>query len=975
MFAVEIGWDSSIPIRQGGNIEWQRSAAVTSDGNIVYIWSDTRRGDRDVWAQKVDSSGNTMWADGGILVNGYTDRQEDPVGIGTTDGGVIIAWIDFRNEETGDVYAQKINANGETQWNTDGIPVTVTTGMQISLNMIQDLSGGAYLVWEDQRNVDGDIYGAHLDANGNNLWTVNGLPVASGAGEQLGDTFWEDGQGGGIMGYISNQSNKDIRACRVTSDGTIPWDVPVCTAANDQEEVKMAKDGDETFIFTWRDRRSDASGDIYAQRINLSGTLLWTNPVVVCGLTSKQENPRITSNGDGFSYLTWQDNRLEEVSLDLFAQKINTDGTLMWTADGLCITNYEGQQIDSRLVPDGNGGCVIAWVDERELGHPNEDILMQHVNSNGTVAWEANGRFLCNATYWQFGVLIKRSADRYYISWGDQRDGSFAIYHQVLDASGTQLLETNGRQLVWGLSGLTTDMSMKPSGDDAVIVWKDTRYPNATKNFVQILEPSGTTRFAENGLAITTTSYPQDPADTYINSDGSMMFVWPQQMEGYQKVFVQSIASDGTRQFGEGGLAVSDQSNAQAYCQIEKIGSDYLIGWSNMIYANFTFKYHLFVQKLSGQTFPWGTTGHDLATGNNDIFLKDIVDHYLIWQDQYDVFALRVDNDGNPATGWPTNGLLLSDGSDMTIQMNPKGVLTADGGIIICWEDTASGSSSIYGQYITADGQIHWQANGLPLADYPNDQEAADLITDGNDNYYMAWADFRTGTEHDIYMQKFNLSGTLLWNANGVALCDKDSTQTNPAICFTRDADSEVVLAVWEDLLTDYADIYSQTVELDGTINWGLTGDLVDHSLMKQQAPKIVPTGNKSALTAWIDGRSSGKEEITGIYAQLISTTTGIDDHSAVPSPIRRMVNYPNPFNPETTISYSLKTTADIELSVYNLRGQRVATLAQGRETAGDHSVVWNGTDANGHSVGNGVYFYRLSANGKSDVRKMVLMK
>lgn len=86
--------------------------------------------------------------------------------------------------------------------------------------------------------------------------------------------------------------------------------------------------------------------------------------------------------------------------------------------------------------------------------------------------------------------------------------------------------------------------------------------------------------------------------------------------------------------------------------------------------------------------------------------------------------------------------------------------------------------------------------------------------------------------------------------------------------------------------------------------------------------------------------------------------------------------NYPNPFNPMTTISFYLAEDADVTLRVYNITGQHVKTLIKGQAMASaQHTVSWNGTDDQGHPVGSGVFFYRLNAGDKTFVKKMVLMK
>jgi hypothetical protein len=85
--------------------------------------------------------------------------------------------------------------------------------------------------------------------------------------------------------------------------------------------------------------------------------------------------------------------------------------------------------------------------------------------------------------------------------------------------------------------------------------------------------------------------------------------------------------------------------------------------------------------------------------------------------------------------------------------------------------------------------------------------------------------------------------------------------------------------------------------------------------------------------------------------------------------------NFPNPFNPTTTIKYNVAKETDVELSIYNIRGQKVKTLVNEHLNPGYHSVIWDGTDKNKKSVASGVYFYRLKADHKTLTKKMMLLK
>lgn len=166
-------WQDAIPIRQGVNIEWFRTGTETTDGGAIYVWSDTKLGERDLWAQKVDAAGNMVWGDP-VLIDGKADRQEDPVITKTSDGNYIVAWIDFFDDPDGNVYAQKINNQGQLLWPAGGKPVCTTYGVQIGLNMEADNAGGAFIIWGDSRNPSKDLYGQRLSSTGDPLWIENG---------------------------------------------------------------------------------------------------------------------------------------------------------------------------------------------------------------------------------------------------------------------------------------------------------------------------------------------------------------------------------------------------------------------------------------------------------------------------------------------------------------------------------------------------------------------------------------------------------------------------------------------------------------------------------------------------------------------------------------------------------------------------------------------------------------------------------
>ncbi len=85
--------------------------------------------------------------------------------------------------------------------------------------------------------------------------------------------------------------------------------------------------------------------------------------------------------------------------------------------------------------------------------------------------------------------------------------------------------------------------------------------------------------------------------------------------------------------------------------------------------------------------------------------------------------------------------------------------------------------------------------------------------------------------------------------------------------------------------------------------------------------------------------------------------------------------NYPNPFNPETTISYNIDKASDVELTIYNIKGQKVRTLVDDQQEAGRHDIVWDGTDSKGKKVASGTYLYKVKADDQEVVNKMLMIK
>ena len=123
------------------------------------------------------------------------------------------------------------------------------------------------------------------------------------------------------------------------------------------------------------------------------------------------------------------------------------------------------------------------------------------------------------------------------------------------------------------------------------------------------------------------------------------------------------------------------------------------------------------------------------------------------------------------------------------------------------------------------------------------------------------------------------------------------------------------------------------------------------------------------------DGDEDGTAIIDMGCYEFGADPVGVFD-DPIPLTDYQLTNYPNPFNPTTTISFSIPEESKVGLSIFNIKGQKIKSLLSDQMSAGKHSIVWNSEDASGKKVSSGIYLYKLNVNGKTEtVKKCLLLK
>ena len=421
----------------------QYDPQICSDGagGAIITWQDYRSGSgADIYAQKIDSSGNVQWTADGVAVCTASDSQYRPQICSDGAGGAIITWQDRRSGSNDDIYAQRINSSGNVQWAADGVAISTAGYTQWYPQICNDGAGGAIITWWDRRSgLDYDIYAQKIDSSGNVQWAADGIAICTASGNQYDPQICSDGAGGAIITWQDYRSGSgaDIYAQKIDSSGNVQWTadgVAVCTASDSQYRPQICSDGAGGAIITWDDYRSGSNDDIYAQRINSSGNVQWTsNGVAICTASNSQEYPKICDDGAGGAIITWYDYRSGS-NYDIYAQRIDSSGNVQWTADGVGICTASYKQYMPEICSVGVGGAIITWYDNRSGS--GYDIYAQEINSSGNVQWTADGVAICTASNSQeYPKICDDGAGGAIITWYDYRSGSnYDIYAQKIDS-------------------------------------------------------------------------------------------------------------------------------------------------------------------------------------------------------------------------------------------------------------------------------------------------------------------------------------------------------------------------------------------------------------------------------------------------------------------------------------------------------------------------------------------------------------
>ncbi len=977
--------ENGVSVRQGVHIEWQRTGDEGLPGELIFGWSDTRTGDRDIYVQKIDSTGQLLWGETGIRATVADGRQEDPVMVSDGAGGAFLAWIDYRDDEYGDVYAQHLDAAGNLSWDPAGVPIAVNAGSQQTANMARGAAGVAYVIWDDgSLSESGDIFGTVLSLSGPlAAGGTNGLAVVSATGTQTNHSIETSGSEAVVVWRDTRDSNDpDIYGQRLDVNFTGLWGengTLICGAASDQVYPKVAPADADRVAVSWLDNRAHIKTDVYSQLLDANGNAVWAvDGIALTSLGSEQNASRVKSNGVDRIYYVWQDFRNNAQDPDIFMQSLDLNGTPVWADGGIPVSQADLKQLQPRFTLSENGGMYVTWLDERNGGYPQSDIYVQHVSPAGDMSFVNDGLALTNGKKYQNGGLVRSDGNGgALIIWSNASTGSIGITAQHVRAGGSQAWDVDGSEFFFGIDGDASKIQTLSWADNkALIFWEDNRWSGTgSVSMAQVMDHSAAITKALDGEELSGNAQQLNPKIVPDNSGGAFIS-YTNISTGTEILFAQHVDDDLAPTWPSDGVQVNPNAFlGQFRPDMASSADDYLYYfWTEEIFFQGLL---IFCQKydMSG-TAQWSEGGLQVSPEDvgGDKYVTSVIamadsSVLYVWEsetvDGTDTYVSKLSETGSVL--W-TEPVSAASGT----QRGSVAIYDANNEIVyIAWEDlrnVAQSGVDLYVVQVDTDGNLG-DEQLISNAFGDQTQLALSLADDMSSVLFAAWQDY-DGFQHDIYVK--NLTA----DTDADQITALETENKSPAL---RAVNANRYLVAWEDGRNGiHTDIYFYDSNPYSN-GHGLEGVPLSLAILNQMEPQIIPFADSSPdsltyLIAWQDMRSSGKTELTNIYAQGYNGQFPVSvDAPALAEDFAVNQAYPNPFNGAVTIPIENGLKADLDLRIYDLKGREVFHKKLG--SAAGLSYTWNGLNAQGETLSSGVYLLAVSSNRHSYSQKIMFLK
>ncbi len=898
------------------------------------------------------------------------------------------------------------------QWVKNGVSLCGATGWQVSSAIVADDSGGAVVIWRDNRGgADYDIYGNRINASGHVMGPSSGIAVCAVAGDQADVHLIPDGTGGAIVAWRDGRSGYKVYAQRIDGSGLARWaanGVSLCGAGGSQMNLRIVSDGNGGALVAWSDSRS-GNYDSYVRPVDAAGNLLLgTNGRSMCVEAGEQSPRDMTADGSGGAIIVWIDYR--GTSADIYAQRFNADGDALWTTNGVAVCVEDGNQSYPSVVPSGGGGAIIVWQSTNTVT-TFDAVYAQRFDAGGGVLWDPAGIIVCsswdNASYPR---AVTDGADGAIVAWYDFRSsGEPDVYVQRIDATGNTDL--------WGSCGVKafstggeSEIEMIPDGDGGAILALDAYYDEAfdCHIYAQRVDASGNVCWIPpRGTGVCTTMGAQVSPSIAGDGFGGAIISWEGTFDDDRDVYAQRVAADGLWGTPEPWIAScgdlpGDQGGwvrigVQASSHDIAEERDYPIAGYNVWRA----KTQLDPAAAAADHAANGVAPADPAAGRTAL-ATERARLLELFADPAKLSGVTLNREqalllGFPGGEWESVAFQYATQDTLyDIDAPTRNDSTEAGNareIFIVTAHTTTPSVFVFSQPDTA-----WSVDNIApgmtagFSGIENVPPPALTLSWSRNDVSDLWKyDIHRSVTEMFKPHESNRIGTTeettffdgSWTHGDayyykLVAVDRHGNRGIAALLRPEDVQSGTMLQSFSAAFAgSVVEITWTLSEIDESATFRVLRATGAGAFADLPSVEIVRDG----LTFSMSDRSC-EPRTTYRYRVDVVDADGsrtLFETQAISTPAMALTlhqNHPNPFNPTTTIGYYLPDDTAVTLEVYDSSGRLVTRLYdEAKQARGPHSVEWHGLDASGRLVSSGVYFYRLTIGKETISKKMVLLR
>ena len=872
-------WGAPIEISDLNLYTNQAQIVKSSDNNLIVVWNQyNTNGTVSLFAQKIDASGQTLWTDKKEVTNSFYESQNINI-IPSDNGGVIVAWLD---NQTQNFNIQLLNGIGNLLYSQNGLSMPQSQGFQYR-NMLQ--SG-------DMLNLV--LYNATDFAT--TLYKVN---TANNTGS--------------IQSNVIQESYFTSNVClKVIPDNKIL--ISLTSDNDDCSHLKMLENNGSVIFDKFYDHELiraieliddsqfvvlfDLYNDYIVRKMNFSGTLV----------------DSILYNDEHFATRS----RLADI--------VKFDTKIMFTLE----VNF--------LIDDSQSNAYI-YIEKLIYNPITNNLLVS--NHQNVYPYSIDGFFNSR------NIFIS-SSDNVSTSFIGRKTSPTLSYYfnSVMNNNFSYAMSSN---LLIMNDVASTIYSFKSASLNDKVYYLTTK-SSVTLSSLSSSQISETIRnFSNSGYS---TSFINKINDNTLfialNSFGHFVFEhYPYDRYLYWiQLFLYKPNSGFVASF-------NDNRETDYYIAPKTVfGEDNQSCWL----ANNPWGLY----RTSNDSLLWGYTspyyfhneiplsinsGNLLALYNGNLILK------------------KFNPQGHLYDQWPQSGVILSDiDSDYYEQTLADSYLTQNG-LLLLWGKciNANKDYQIYAHLLNSvNGNSIWTSDSLLVTG----QIYKSMFI--NNKLYVSYFD---ALNNSLKMNCYSLSNTclnLLWSrtiSNSVVK-EYDLKVINNRFVFAFSA-----------LNNDYKKIYIRVLDINGNLDQNTNDFLVCDKNMQAVNPVINDLGQNNAMLLYLGYQNPNYKNM---FASLLDLNSFIITQDTVVDfipPFFVYPNYPNPFNPSTNISFDLEKRNTVNISIYNIKGQKVRALCNQMFEMGNHTVVWNGKDDKNQTLSSGIYFAKVKNGNREKTIKMIMVK